>query len=152
SYIVITDGGKGFYLSEGPTSLNSAGLVTNLPGTPERISGALPGGFFLLNFLGSAQATGQIPVALNRTSNDDVAVYSLANPVPATGTVTCPDGTSGTWTVKISAITAIIKNLTGDFMLPAQASACGRRNLTNYSGLANLNPTPAGGVNLALRL
>jgi hypothetical protein len=126
-------------------------LNATLPGTPERVSGTLPGGFFLQSFRPGAQATGTIPFTLSRTYNEGPAVYSLAAPTSGTGPVVCPDGTTGTWSVTIPSATVIMRNLTGNFLMLVLTSACGNGDISNYSGLANINPTPTT-INVVLHL
>jgi hypothetical protein len=149
--MVITDGGRSIQFADGPGSTGPASLNPGLQGSPERVAGVLPGGFFLLSFRPGAQASGTIPVTLDRTYNDGVAVYSLAAPATGTGNVTCPDGTSGNWSATIPSITAVMKNGTGNFMMPVLISACGGDDASNFSGLVNFNFTP-NGVSLVLHL
>jgi hypothetical protein len=149
--MVITDGGNSIVFSDGPGSTGPTSLNPALPGSPDRVAGAVPGGFFLQSFRPGAQASGTIPLALNRTYNDGVAVYSLAGPATGSGTVNCPDGTSGNWSATIPSITAVMKNTSGNFIMPVLTSACGGDDATNYSGLANLNFTQ-NGISLVLHL
>jgi len=149
--MVITEGGKSIQFADGPGSTGPASLNPGLPGSPDRVAGVVPGGFFLQGFRPGAQASGTIPLTLNRTYNDGVAVYSLAGPATGSGTVTCPDGTSGNWSATIPSVTAVMKNASGNFIMPVLTSACGGGNATNYSGLANLNFTP-NGISLVLHL
>ena len=149
--MVITDGGKSIQFADGPGSMGPASLNPTLQGSPDRVAGGVPGGFFLQSFRPGAQASGMIPITLNRTYNDGVAVYSLGAPATGSGTVTCPDGTSGSWSATIPSITAVMKNSSGNFVMPVLTSACGGNNASDYSGLANLNFTP-NGINLVLHL
>jgi hypothetical protein len=149
--MVITEGGKSIQFADGPGSTGPTSLNPALPGSPDRVAGAVPGGFFLQNFRPGAQASGTIPLTLNRTYNDGVAVYSLAAPATGSGTVTCPDGTSGNWSAAIPSVTAVMKNGSGNFIMPVLTSACGGDDATNFSGLANLNFTP-NGISLVLHL
>ena len=150
--MVVTNGGKTIQFADGPGSTGPISFNTNLQGTPDSVSGPLPGGFFLQGFRPGAQASGTIPFTLNRTyNNNGIAVYSLPAPATGTGPVTCPDGTSGNWSVTIPATTAIMKNVSGDFMMPVQTSACGGQDLSNYTGLANLNFAP-NGISIVLHL
>jgi hypothetical protein len=149
--MVITDGGKSIQFADAPGSIGPAALNPALQGSPDRVAGVVPGGFFLQGFRPGAQASGTIPLTLNRTYNDGVAVYSLAAPATGSGTVTCPDGTSGNWSATIPSITAVMNNASGNFIMPVLTSACGGDNATNYSGLVNLNFTP-NGISLVLHL
>ena len=149
--MVITDGAKSIQFADGPGSTGPASLNPALPGSPDRVAGVVQGGFFLQSFRPGAMASGTIPLTLNRTYNDGVAVYSLAGPATGSGTVTCPDGTSGNWSATIPSITAVMKNASGNFIMPVLTSACGGDDATNYSGLANLNFTP-NGISLVLHL
>ncbi len=149
--MVITDGGKGIQFADGPGSTGPLGLNPLLQGSPDRVVGAVPGGFFLQSSRPGAQATGTIPLTLNRTFNDGVSVYSLAAPATGTGPVTCPDGTSGNWSATIPSVTVVMSNTSGDFMMPVLISGCGAQDRSNYSGLANSTFTPTG-ANLMLHL
>ena len=149
--MVITDGGKSIQFADGPGSTGPASLNPTLPGSLDRVAGTMPGGFFLQGFRPGAQASGTIPLTLNRTYNDGVAVYSLAAPATGSGNVTCPDGTSGSWSATIPSVTAVMKNMSGNFIMPVLTSACGGDGATNYSGLVNLNFTPTG-ISLVLHL
>jgi len=86
--MVITDGGKSIQFADGPGSAGPLGLNPNLQGTPDRVSGVLPGGFFLQSFLPGVQPTGTIPLTLTRTYNDGVLIYSLEAPATGAGPVT----------------------------------------------------------------
>src|SRR5262249_20464478 len=97
-----------------------------------------------------AQATGTIPLTLIRTYNDEFAVYSLAAPATGAGSVTCPDGTSGTWSATIPSATVVMRKGSGNFMMPVLISGCGARDSFNYPGLANLGFT--GGFSRGLHL
>lgn len=149
--MVITDGGKTIQFADGPGSTGPLGLNPTLQGAPDRVTGTVPGGFFLQSFRPGAQATGTIPLTLSRTYNEGVAVYSLAAPATGTGTVNCPDGTSGAWNAIIPSTTAVMRNASGNFMLPVLISGCGGQDTSNYTGLANLNFTP-NGISLVLHL
>jgi hypothetical protein len=149
--MVITDGGKSIQFADAPGSTGPAPLNPALQGSPDRVAGAVPGGFFLQGFRPGAQASGTIPLTLNRTYNDGVAIYSLAAPATGSGTVTCPDGTSGNWSATIPSITAVMKNTSGNFIMPVLTSACGGDDVTNYTGLVNLNFAP-NGISLVLHL
>jgi hypothetical protein len=153
--MVVTNGGKTIQFADGPGSTGPISFNSNLQGTPDSVSGPVPGGFFLQSFFpGLVQASGTIPFTLNRTyNNNGIAIYSLPAPATGTGPVTCPDGTSGNWSITIFATTAIMKNATGDFMMPVQTSACGGRlqSRSNYTGLANLNVAP-NGISIVLHL
>ena len=150
--MVVTNGGKTIQFADGPGSTGPISFNTNLQGTPDSVSGPLPGGFFLQSFRPGAQASGTIPFTLNRTyNNNGIAIYSLPAPATGTGPVTCPDGTSGNWSVTIPATIAIMKNASGDFMMPVQTSACGGQDSSNYTGLANLNFAP-NGISIVLHL
>jgi hypothetical protein len=149
--VVITDSGKGLQFADAPGNFGPATLNPALPGTPERVAGAIAGGYFLQNFRPGAQAGGTIPVTLTRTYNDGVAVYSLAAPATGTGPVMCPDGTSGTWSATIPSITAVIGGTSGNFLMPVLVTGCGSGARSNYSGLANLSSTPTG-ISLVLHL
>ena len=153
--VVVTNGGKTIQFADGPGSTGPISFNTNLQGTPDSVSGPLPGGFFLQSsFPGIGQAAGIIPFTLNRTyNNNGIAIYSLPAPATGTGHVTCPDGTSGDWSITIPATTAIMKNTSGDFMMPVQTSVCGGQlqSRSNYTGLANLNFAP-NGISLVLHL
>ena len=148
--MVISDGGKNIQFADGPGSGGPVSLNPNLQGAPDKVTGTLPGGYFVQNFRG-AQASGIIPLTLNRTYNNGLAVYSLAAPATGSGPVTCSDGSSGTWSVTIPSATAVIQNASGNFMMPIQTSACGKNNNTNYSGPANFNFTP-NGISIVLHL
>jgi len=148
---VITDGGKSIQFADGPGSTGPISLNATFQGSPDRVTGTVPGGFFLQNSRPGAQATGTIPLTLNRTYNDGVAVYSLAAPATGTGPVTCPDGSSGSWSANIPSATAVIGDASGNFIMPVLVSGCGAQDRSNYSGLANLNFAP-NGISLVLHL
>jgi hypothetical protein len=44
-----------------------------------------------------------------------------------------------------------VRNLTGNFLMTVLTSACRGQDISNYSGLANINPTPTG-ISLVLHL
>lgn len=153
--VVITDGGKGIQFVDGPGSTGPLAfpLALNpiLQGAPEAVRGVLPADFFLQRFRPGAQAAGTIPLLLNRTYNDGVAIYSLAAPATGSGTATCPNGTAGNWSATIPTTTVVMRNTSGDFMMPVLISGCGGQSSRNYAGLANLNITP-NGTSLVLHL
>jgi hypothetical protein len=144
--MVISDGGKRIQFSDGPGSTGPLALAARLQGTQERVTGVLPGNYFLQN------STGTIPLTLNRTYTGGVFVYSLAEPATATGPVTCPDRTSGTWSATIPSATVVVRDgsNSGNFLMPVVISGCGNRDRFNYSGLANVSFL--GGFSLTLQL
>ncbi|MCC6342427.1 MAG: hypothetical protein IT166_09520 [Bryobacterales bacterium] len=149
--VVITGGGKGILFGDAPGNSGFFALNPSLRGAPEKVTGALPGGYFLQSFRHGAQAKGTIPVTLTRTYNDGVAVYSLAEPATGAGEVTCPDGSVSDWSVTIPSMTAIMRNASGNFMMLARVAGCGGGDIKNFSGLANLFPAP-NGIVLVLHL
>ena len=148
--MVIADGGKSIQFADGTGSTGPVAFNANLQGTPDRVIGNVPGVFFLQNSRPGAQGTGMIPLTLIRTYNEGVAVYSLAAPATGTGPVTCPDGTSDTWSATIPSVTVVMRNLSGNFLMPVVVSGC-KAGDVSYSGLANLNPSP-NGITLVLHL
>ena len=149
--MVITDSGKSIQFADGPGSPGPLALNPAFQGSPDRVTGTVPGGFFLQSFRPGAQAMGTVPLTLNRTYNDGVAIYSLAAPATGNGPVTCPDGTSGNWSATIPSATVVMRNTSGNFMMPVLISGCGGQDISNFSGLANLNPAP-NGISVVLHL
>ncbi|MBV6429979.1 MAG: hypothetical protein IANPNBLG_00082 [Bryobacteraceae bacterium] len=149
--VVITGGGKRILLVDAPGNSGFFALNPTLHGAEEKVTGALPGGYFLQSFRPGAKTKGTIPVTLTRTYNDGVAIYSLGEPATSGGEVTCPDGSAGDWLVTIPSLTAVMENNSGNFLMSVRAAGCGGDEIKNFSGLANLFFTPDG-INLVLHL
>lgn len=142
--VVPTEGGQGFQL-----------LSTDTPGATGpafrgqglSFSGPLPIG---LLFQG---ATGNIPLSLTGVRGagaggaplpgPGITVYTAAA-ATGSGTARCPDGSMGTWTASVPALTIVTNDQSGNFLATVAGTLCGRPNTMNLSGLAIFNgPTLA---------
>jgi hypothetical protein len=145
----ITDGGKNLFFIDGPRSTNPLAANPTFQGSPTSLSGTLPASFFIQG------ATGTIPLTFTLTgsSTDVPSIYALSAPGTGQGTLTCGDGTTGTWQASVpSATAAVVDPDGGNFFLVMTSMACGGPDVETYSGFARINPGANGLVSLVLRL
>ena len=147
--LTLTDGGKNLFFIDGPRSTNPLTANPTFQGSPTSLSGTLPASFFIQG------ATGAIPLTFTRTSSstDVPSIYTLSAPGTGQGTLTCDDGTTGTWQASVPSSTAAVVNQNGgNFFLVVSSIACGNPDTETYSGFARINPGANGLVSLVLRL
>ena len=90
---------------------------------------------------------------LSSSSTDVPSIYTLSAPGTGQGTLTCDDGTTGTWQASVPSATAAVVNPDGgNFFLVVTSVACGNPDIETYSGFARINPGANGLVSLVLRL
>ena len=132
---VMTDGGHGLQLiltKCAPTSCNIGGGVVSLTGTAQSVNGTLPMSLFVDG------ASGGVPLTLKSTSDSTTGtiVYTAA-PATGSGTVQCPDGSSGTWTASVPSLTAVIGPPGASrHLLALSTRSCGSSDYMLLSGAA----------------
>lgn len=113
------------------------------------LSGPLPIAVFLRG------AAGNIPITLTGTPdiNTGITVYTAAAATGG-GPAKCPDGSTGTWTASVPALTIVANNsgggVSGNFLATVVGTICGHQDGANLSGLAAGSVGSAGAANVLL--
>lgn len=142
--LVVTDGGKAIQFTDFSTAANTN---ISFQGTSSKsLTGGLPISYFI------AGASGIIPISLSSSNTDGVAIYTSA-PATGSGSIKCPDGSTGKWIASVPTVTAAVHEgvfTSGNFLMAISFTACEMFDFETASGLATGGPT-ANGYNLILR-
>jgi len=146
--VVTTDGGKTLQFTSYATG---AGNVA-LRGSPQSLTGTLPAA---LLFKELRDVTGGISLTVQRAAPS--AIVFTGGGKEASGTATCPDGSTGQWTASVENLTIAAVTggnngpAEGNFLLSANGKVCGGEfDWRTLSGLVTGSFAPTGNV-LVLR-
>jgi len=150
--MVIADGGQGLQLVVTNCSGCAGAGGIALQGTAQSLSGSLPVSLLI------SGATGNVPLSLPRVSAGGALVYTATGGT-GSGTVPCPDGSTGNYTASLSAFTVVFNPSSnpgfglGDYLLALSVKSCLDINpqLFTLSGPVSLGDGPAGTTNLLLQ-
>lgn len=143
--MVPTEGGQGYQF----LSTDSPGASDLLfQGQSPALSGPLPIALFLQG------AVGNVPLTLTgvRSATSGLTVYT-STPTTGNGPAKCPDGSTGTWTASVPAVTIVSDSqgtISGNFMAAVTGIVCGQPQGTTLSGLVAGTIGSAGAANLLL--
>jgi hypothetical protein len=145
--MVTTEGGQGIQLMQ--TDCDPCGAdftVQGQAGATGSLSGAMPIALFYPG------ATGTIPVTLSAgiSASTGTPVYTAAA-ASGNGAAQCPDGSTGTWTASVPALTVVLNGSggKGNFLASVVGTLCGQTDFETLSGLVT-GSTGAVAVNLVL--
>jgi len=131
---VVTDGGQGIQLvstsgSGGINNLGGGAIV--LTGSQQTLTGSIPMALFVNG------ASGGLNLSLKGVPSGNMTIYS-ASPGSSTGAIQCPDGSTGTYTANLTALTIAsfldTSGGRGDYVLAFTENGCGTTNPLLLSG------------------
>jgi hypothetical protein len=154
--MVAIDGGQGIQLVVTGSSFNLSGGTINLQGSVQSVTGQIPATYFA-----GAGATGNIPLMLTASSSPGTTVFTGSG-ASGSGTAVCSDGSTGTWSVSVPALTMafnpdfpyVASNgggpVSGDILLAIFGQSCGSAQYQSLTGLVTGSVSAGGGANLVI--
>ena len=131
--VAVVDGGQGIQLTSTSCSpaCNLGGGEVDLQANGQKLTGAVP---MSLIFDG---ADGSIPITLTTTAASP-GIYTSSR-AAGSGTVPCPDGSTGNYTASIPSFTIAAAGgdfAVGNYLLAVIMNGCGRADFETRNGLA----------------